>query len=59
LLIQNNSESKTTYADDVKIESGGATLTVGSAGVVSESGASKLEVAPSSVSVNDGALEVM
>jgi uncharacterized protein involved in type VI secretion and phage assembly len=59
LLIQNNSESKTTYADDVKIESGGATLTVGSDGVVSESGKSKLEVAPSSVSVNDGALEVM
>lgn len=59
ILIQNGSESKTTYSDDVKTESGGATLTVGSDGVVSEAGANKVEVSPDSVSVNDGALEVV
>ena len=59
ILISNGSESKTTYSDDVTIEAGGATLTVGSAGVVSEAGSSHLEVAPSSVSVNHGALEIV
>jgi uncharacterized protein involved in type VI secretion and phage assembly len=58
ILIQNSSESKTTYSDDVTTESGGATLTVGSSGVVSEAGANKVAVSPDSVSVNDGALEV-
>jgi uncharacterized protein involved in type VI secretion and phage assembly len=58
ILIQNSSESKTTYADDIKTESGGATLTVGSDGVVSEAGSNKVEVSPDSVSVNNGALEV-
>src|SRR5882757_1263414 len=39
LLVENGKDSKTTYSDDVRTESGGATHTVGSAGVVSEAGA--------------------
>jgi uncharacterized protein involved in type VI secretion and phage assembly len=45
LLIQNTSESKTTYGESVKTESGDAALTVGDSG-------------GTSVSINDGAFEV-
>jgi hypothetical protein len=45
LLLQTNSESKTTYGSDVTTESGSASLTVGSNG-------------GSSVSINEDALEV-
>ncbi len=58
-LLKNGSGSKVTISSDVKTESGGATHTVGSAGVVSEKGATKAAVADSSFKVNDGALEVM
>lgn len=46
LLLENGSESKTTYGDDVTTEAGSAKITVGDSGGVS-------------VSVNDGSLEVM
>jgi uncharacterized protein involved in type VI secretion and phage assembly len=46
LLLQNDSDSKTTLSSDVTIESGDASLTVGSDG-------------GSSVSINDDALQVM
>lgn len=59
VLVENSSDSKVTLASDVKTESGGATHTVGSAGVVSEKGATKAEVGDSSYKVNNGALEVM
>lgn len=59
LLVENSSDSKVTLASDVKTESGGATHTVGSTGVVSEKGATKAEVGDSSYKVNNGALEVM
>ncbi len=59
LLHTHDSDSKTTYGDEVKTESGGASHTVGSDGVASETGAMKVEVTQASVSVNDGALEVM
>ncbi len=59
LLIQNSKNSKTTYSDDVKTESGGATHSVGSDGVVSEIGAGKVEVTQASVSVNNGAMQVV
>lgn len=58
LKMENNSQSKVTLASDVKSESGGATHTVGSSGVVSELGAGKVEVTAASVSVNSGAMEV-
>jgi uncharacterized protein involved in type VI secretion and phage assembly len=45
LLLQNDSDSKTTYASTVKIESGSANVTVGESSGIS-------------VTVNDGALEV-
>lgn len=59
LKMETTSESKVTLASDIKSESGGATHTVGSAGVVSELGAGKVEVASASVKVNSGAMEVM
>ena len=58
-MIQNSKNSKTTYSDDVKTESGGATHSVGSDGVVSEIGAGKVEVTQASVSVNNGAMQVV
>jgi uncharacterized protein involved in type VI secretion and phage assembly len=58
MKLQNDKESKITLSDDVKTESGEATHTVGSDGVVSEQGTGKVEVSTSGVSVNDGALEV-
>jgi uncharacterized protein involved in type VI secretion and phage assembly len=59
LLVQNSADSKTTYSSDVKTESGGASHTVGSIGVASEAGPHKVEVTLASVSVNNGALEVV
>jgi uncharacterized protein involved in type VI secretion and phage assembly len=58
-LMENTSGSSVTIASDVVSESGGATHTVGSAGVVSEAGTRKAEVTVASFKVNDGALEVM
>ena len=47
-------------ADELLIQNGsGSTLTVDSDGVVSEVGTNKLEVTADSVSINDGALEVI
>jgi hypothetical protein len=47
-------------ADELLIQNGsGSTLTVDSDGVVSEVGTNKLEVTAASVSINDGALEVI
>jgi uncharacterized protein involved in type VI secretion and phage assembly len=57
--ISTTSGTKITLASDAKTESGGATLTVGSAGITSEKGAGKIEVTDSSVSINSGAFEVM
>jgi uncharacterized protein involved in type VI secretion and phage assembly len=59
MLLQTASDSSVTLASDVTTESGGAKHTVGSAGVVAEQGAGKVEVTTASVKVNDGALEVM
>ncbi len=58
LLLQTTSNSTVTMAADVKSESGGATHTVGSGGVVSEIGSGKVDVNGTSVIVNNGALEV-
>jgi uncharacterized protein involved in type VI secretion and phage assembly len=59
LLIKNKSNSKVTFSSDVKTESGRATHTVGSSGVVSDQGGiGKVEVTTTSVKVNSGALEV-
>ena len=59
ILIKNNGDSKITFSTDVKTESGQATHTVGSSGVVSDQGGvGKVEVTTSSVKVNSGALEV-
>ena len=59
MLMENTSGSSITIASDVVSESGGATHTVGSAGVVSEAGTRKAEVTVASFKVNDGALEVI
>ena len=59
LIIEATSGSKLTISADVKSESGGASHTVGSSGVTSESGAlGKIEVTTTSVKVNGGSLEV-
>ena len=57
--METTSQSTVTLATDIKSESGGATHTVGSTGVVSELGAGKVEVTPATVNVNSGAMEVM
>ena len=59
LLTEATSGLKLTISGDVKTESGGATHTVGSSGVTSETSGKKVEVTAASVSVNNGALEVM
>ncbi len=59
LKMETTSQSKVTLATDIKSESGGATHTVGSTGVVSELGAGKVEVTPATVKLNSGAMEVM
>ena len=59
IVISTTSGSKITLAADIKSESGEATHTVGSSGVSSEKGSSKVEVTDSSVSINSGAFEVM
>jgi len=60
VLVEAGSGSKVTVSDSVKAESNGATHTVDSAGVTSESGGSgKVEVTSSSVNVNNGAMEVI
>jgi uncharacterized protein involved in type VI secretion and phage assembly len=59
LKMETTSASKVTLASDIKSESGGATHTVGSSGVVSELGAGKVEVTTATVKVNSGAIEVM
>lgn len=58
MLLQTTADSTVTLAADVLTESGGATHTVGSAGVVSEQGAGKVEVTGTAVIVNSGAMEV-
>ncbi|MEX0762680.1 MAG: phage baseplate assembly protein V [Dehalococcoidia bacterium] len=59
LLIESSKGAKVTIESKVVTDAGGATSTVGSAGVVSEQGASKTEVTSTSFRVNSGALEVM
>lgn len=60
ILIKTDGDSKVALASDVKTEAGGAAQTVGSSGVVSDSGGSgKLEVTSASVKVNNGAMEVL
>lgn len=59
LKMETTSQSTITLATDIKSESGGATHTVGSIGVVSELGAGKVEVTAATVKVNNGAIEVM
>lgn len=59
LIIESTSGAKITVSDKVKGESGGATQTVSSSGVVSEAGANKAEVTQASFNVNNGALEVV
>lgn len=58
LLLKNSDDSKITISADVTTESSEASHTVGSAGVVSEQGAGKVEVTTSGVTVNDGAFQV-
>jgi uncharacterized protein involved in type VI secretion and phage assembly len=59
LKIETTSQSTVTLSDDIQSESGGAKHTVGSSGVVSELGVGKVEVTAASVSVNNGAMEIV
>ena len=58
LKVETSNGAKITLTDEIKSEKGNSTHTVSSSNVVSESG-SKVDVSSTSVSVNDGALEVM
>jgi uncharacterized protein involved in type VI secretion and phage assembly len=57
--LENSSQASIDMTGDVVTEAGQAKHTVGSAGVVSEQGAGKVEVTTGSVKVNSGALEVV
>lgn len=58
IVIQNASGATVTFSMDVKTEAGGATHSVGAAGVVSESAPGKVEVGASGVTINNGAFKV-
>ena len=58
LKMETTNGAKVTLTDEIKSEKGSSTHTVSSSNVVSESG-SKVDVSSTSVSVNDGAWEVM
>ena len=59
LKLATTSDSIVTMAADIRSESGGATHTVGSGSVISDSGkAGKVDVGGAGVVVNNGALEV-
>jgi uncharacterized protein involved in type VI secretion and phage assembly len=59
LLAESARGAKLTLTDEAKSETGNVTHTVGRSEVVSEAGKGKVAVSKTSVSVNDGALEVM
>jgi len=59
ITIKNDDDASAVFAQDITLDAGSSTHTVGSDGVVSESGAGKVEVATSGVSVNDGAFQVV
>jgi uncharacterized protein involved in type VI secretion and phage assembly len=58
VVVKNQQNATLTLNTDVIADAGGATHTVGSAGVVSESSPGKIEVGASGVSVNSGAFTV-
>lgn len=58
MKLETSNGAKITLTDEIKSEKGSSTHTVSSSNVVSESG-SKVDVSSTSVSVNDGAWEVM
>lgn len=56
--VENTAGAKLELGEDAVVDNAGATVTVGSGGVVSEHSGAKLEVASGAVSANSGALEV-
>lgn len=58
ITAKNSQDAKVEIAADVTSDAGGATHTVGSSGVVSESSPGKIEVGSSGVTVNNGAFTV-
>ena len=58
VTVKNDQDVTVTLESDIKSEAGGATHTVGSDGVVSESSPGKVEVGASGVTVNNGAFTV-
>jgi uncharacterized protein involved in type VI secretion and phage assembly len=59
LVVSTDSNSTITLSDDIEIDSGGSSHTVGSSGVASSAGGTgKVEVTSASVSINSGAFEV-
>ncbi len=59
LQIEKHDGSVITVSDDITSESGNATLTVGSAGVVGEVGPNRSELSSAGFDVNNGALNVV
>jgi len=56
--LANTGGARIELADDATLDNDGATLTLGSSGVVAEHAGAKLEVASGAVNANSGALEV-
>ena len=59
LKVSTDSSSTITLSDDIELNSGGSSHTVGSSGITSDSGGTgKVEVTSASVSLNSGAFDV-
>jgi uncharacterized protein involved in type VI secretion and phage assembly len=58
IIVKNDDDATVTLAQDITLEAGNSTQTIGSSGVVSESGSGKVEVATAGVNVNSGAFKV-
>lgn len=58
ITLHNTAAATLTLGEDAILDNAGATVTVGSGGVVSEHAGAKLEVASAAVTANSGALEV-
>jgi uncharacterized protein involved in type VI secretion and phage assembly len=58
MLLSSDDGAEVELTDEVRAEASGGSLLVGSNAVKTSGGSSKVDIGPSSVKVNDGALEV-
>jgi uncharacterized protein involved in type VI secretion and phage assembly len=59
ITVKNDNDASATFSQDITLDAGSSTHTVGASGVVSESGSGKVEVATAGVTVNNGAFQIV